>query len=393
MKQNYRALTSLRFFAAVAVFGYHYAPKIDGFGAVPQPLQNLIHCGPVALCFFFTLSGFVLAISYRNKGVNQGRARRAFWYARFARLYPAYIAAFLLFAPIAIQKYVLHPAPEAIASSHRTLLAGVILSPLMLQAWTSFSQAWNGPGWSLSVEAFFYFLFPFVAYRLQRQTTRAVIALASGLWGLSLLPVLAHISGFMTIEFYHNHIQYHPLLWTPCFIMGIGISRFSERWQRVPGAFVSAVVLSTLAVLVLLCACCPAHYWEIVVTTGLLPLFALLIIACSHQRSRFVNALGAPPLYRLGEVSYIMYIMQAPLWHYFAFGTNWITGRNQLSPQVSIWQFALFLPMLLWLSFMFSRHVDRGIRRWILQESDQLEHQLSSRDDGPRELVPTRATE
>ncbi len=245
MKTNYRALTSLRFFAAIAIVVFHYAGKIEGIAVLPAPAKALMNCVPLALCFFFALSGFVLSISYQGQIITYSKAR-AFWLARFARLYPAYLLSYLLFLPIALQKYILRPAPEASASAHKTFLAGAILSPLLLQSWTSFSQAWNGPSWSLSVEAFFYFLFPYIAFRLMRQSTAVVTTISVGLWAASLVVVYSHVTGRLSNQFYHSYILYNPLLWTPCFVVGIGIARFVVPWQKVSGAFASAMTLLTL---------------------------------------------------------------------------------------------------------------------------------------------------
>jgi peptidoglycan/LPS O-acetylase OafA/YrhL len=365
MKTNYRALTGLRFFAAIAVVFYHYAPAIRGVERLPGPLQNLIHRGPVALCFFFVLSGFVLAINYRDRAMDSWKTRQAFWLARFVRLYPAYILAFLLFLPMALQKYVLHPATESVTAAHRTFVAGAILSPLLLQSWTSYSQAWNGPSWSLSVEAFFYFLFPYIALRLMRQRTVVAMTVTAGVWVVSLALVYADVTGYLPHQFFQSHIRYHPIFWAPCFVAGIGIARFVLPWQRVPRATASTVAVLALAGLILICALCPLRYGEFVVTTGLLPLLALLILACSHQSSGIVKILGMSPLHELGEVSYVTYIIQAPMWHFVAPLTNRLAGYRLLSQQVSAWQFLVFLPILLWTSFFISRYFEKPTRGWI----------------------------
>src|SRR5208282_2377784 len=95
----------------------------------------------------------------------------AFYWARFVRLYPIYLLSFLLYLPIAVQKYVLYPSPES--TGHHTFVLSAVLSCLMLQSWTPLAQAWNGPSWSLSVEAFMYLMFPLVGFRLVRLSRRA----------------------------------------------------------------------------------------------------------------------------------------------------------------------------------------------------------------------------
>ena len=78
---NLRRLTSLRAFAALAVFGIHAG---SAFG---WPLwQRLFGLGYAGVGFFFVLSGFVLTWATRPTTRPQ-----VFWWRRFARIYPAYI--------------------------------------------------------------------------------------------------------------------------------------------------------------------------------------------------------------------------------------------------------------------------------------------------------------
>lgn len=78
------SLTALRWFAALAVFGRHSVRPV-GF------LQHLIPQGATAVSFFFVLSGFVLAWSWRD-----GDTARGFYRRRAARVYPAYVVAVVL---------------------------------------------------------------------------------------------------------------------------------------------------------------------------------------------------------------------------------------------------------------------------------------------------------
>lgn len=50
---------------------------INGIGLLPTPLCKLIQPDPLALCFFFVLSDFVLLISYRHRVIADAKARRA----------------------------------------------------------------------------------------------------------------------------------------------------------------------------------------------------------------------------------------------------------------------------------------------------------------------------
>ena len=126
MKQTYRALNGLRFLAASAIVAYHYGPKTAGFSTIPTFFQNLVLTGPIALGFFYILSGFVLTHAYSDRVPQTPLSRRSFWFARVARLYPVYLLAFVLFIPMAYVKYIQHPA-NGISGIRTFLLGGTLI--------------------------------------------------------------------------------------------------------------------------------------------------------------------------------------------------------------------------------------------------------------------------
>ncbi|MBP1135109.1 peptidoglycan/LPS O-acetylase OafA/YrhL [Arthrobacter sp. PvP023] len=71
-------LTSLRSFAALAVFGFHIFRWTEWDEA-----KAIAGHGYAGVAFFFILSGFLLTWSFRPEPVT-------FYFRRFARLYPGY---------------------------------------------------------------------------------------------------------------------------------------------------------------------------------------------------------------------------------------------------------------------------------------------------------------
>src|SRR5688572_17859609 len=185
------SLTGIRFFAAIHVVFFHYAPGL------PHYLGNVVQNGYLAVGLFFVLSGFVLTYNYGDRKIEP----RRFWLARFARIYPAYLLGFLLIAPAVIVR--LQGDPVKLAAS------GVAAAAL-LQGWIpGLALVWNGPGWSLSVEAFFYLLFPLMLPVLARLSTR-------GLWlAGGACCLLAALAG--------ERFMYVPLFRLPEFGLGIAM--------------------------------------------------------------------------------------------------------------------------------------------------------------------------
>jgi peptidoglycan/LPS O-acetylase OafA/YrhL len=133
-----RAITSVRFFFAAMVFvghfvGHYYPVTITN---VPGYVFTL---PPIAVSWFFVLSGFIIAYNYPT--LPSSIDRNGFLIARVARLWPVHIITTI--AMILLQgggKYY----PFFLTMTH---------------AWTAspnMTMAYNGPSWSISDEMFFY---------------------------------------------------------------------------------------------------------------------------------------------------------------------------------------------------------------------------------------------
>jgi len=143
-------ITFTRFVAALTVVFFHYGQQV--FPASVPFLHDNIIAGPIAVGYFYVLSGFIMAIAYYRPESDfsdiEPINRRKYWIARVARIYPVYILALLII----------------VAAKYKTVIDQPELLPLhltMLQAWIpGYPITLNTPGWSLSVEAFFYLCFP-----------------------------------------------------------------------------------------------------------------------------------------------------------------------------------------------------------------------------------------
>ncbi len=73
------ALTGIRTILALNIVFFHFTPPYLGY------FYPFIQNGFVFVGFFFLLSGFVVAYNYADRALTL--SPRAFWLARFARLY------------------------------------------------------------------------------------------------------------------------------------------------------------------------------------------------------------------------------------------------------------------------------------------------------------------
>ncbi|MFH5879745.1 acyltransferase family protein [Arthrobacter sp. NA-172] len=159
----------MRAFAALLVFGFHLN--------IPY-IAALTGQGRVGVSFFFVLSGLLLGLTW-----HPGVSAAAFYRRRAARIYPAYIVALIAGA---VLSYTLQTGPRD--------PVGGVLSVVLLQAWVPDGGvyfAWNSVSWSLSVEAFFYLLFPFIAPLVLSLRPRRLYVLRGVCFGVVVMLGLA----------------------------------------------------------------------------------------------------------------------------------------------------------------------------------------------------------
>jgi peptidoglycan/LPS O-acetylase OafA/YrhL len=356
------ALNGLRFFAALFVVIFHYAPRAEGYAQVPLSVRNLIDEGPAAVGFFFILSGFVLAYRHLQNGPGFQTAA-VFYRSRFVRLYPAYLLAFLLFSPVAIQLY-LSNAPTSPAGK-RTFILSAVLSLLMLQAWTPLAQAWNGPSWSLSVEAFLYLLFPVIGTRLIKLSRPKTILIFFACWLIPSTLACAYERSWIPGNVWRDYITNNPVLWMPLFVMGICATRMVPAWRSLSARTANVLSAAAFVILIAIALLWPHAWSDLFVTGGIAPLLAAIIVCCTRTAGWITKTIGGSVFNRLGEASYAIYILQAPLWHYWQEFTNRIRPATTHAGIVAAWQVFAFLPALILVSLATQRFLEIPLRAWL----------------------------
>ncbi len=162
-------LDGLRGIAACGVaFTYHAWALIgdDAVGTYAGPgsmlLDWLHRSGWLFVDMFFLLSGFIFAHVYLGRGLlSSPRELADFAVARFARLYPLHLVMLLVTALLFWGKA--DNTPLAFLA-HLTMLQALV-QPV--------AQTFDGPTWSLSVEAACYLLFAVCCWQCRRAASLA----------------------------------------------------------------------------------------------------------------------------------------------------------------------------------------------------------------------------
>ncbi len=346
-----RALTSVRFFAAVHVALYHLVRPFTRWGVLAAAMS----VGYTGVSFFFFLSGFILTYAHATE-YERGRGNpRKFFFARFARVYPVYLVSMFFAGFVYADQF----------RSHIHILA-FIADLLLLQSWSMrMINFFNASAWTLSCEAFFYFVFPFVLLSIRPRTRHSalawlvlfyILAIAAPLALLHLYPdaswteVFSRVRGLDTV-FLINRL---PIFALPEFLAGMSLAWLFLRFRPSPkAAAVCAVTGSGLLVLALVFA---DHLPYVALHNGLLiPLYALLLLGLAEDNV-LSRLLSVPILVLLGEASYALYLIHI-LFNSFAFRF----GYDQSLPEAAV---NLFLVTCL--AILMHLYIERPCRRLLL---------------------------
>lgn len=362
MRPHLPALTGLRFMAALHVVLYHFAKQV--LADAPAPLQHIVGSGYVGVTMFFVLSGFILAYNYLDRDTPV--APIPFWQARFSRLYPIYAVGLLLaFVPFLVLSARDHSGPTLWG----VLIGGGMATVTLLQSWgPPLSRIWNGPGWSLSVEAFFYAVFPFLVMGMRRLSLRQIACGIPLAYFASLVPGILYLclapdgySGWIHGQgSWMVAIRYHPLARFPEFVVGL---LAGALFLRLPN-HVFPTWTAPASVAVLLMAMLGRDQLPfILLHNGLLaPLFALLIVSLAQGRSILSRLLSVRPLVRLGEASYALYILHVPLHQW----TEQISLRLGFGGDESPTYVAFYVVFSISVSLIAYQKIEVPARRWVL---------------------------
>ena len=354
-------LTSLRFFAAALVVAFHYDP--DKLIRLPAFVQNWLETGYEAVTFFFLLSGFVL--SYVYFGSDPGRTNtslRAFFIARFGRLFPAYYFSLLIALPffLAPSFFEDHPA------SPNHVYHGLLVVTSLQSWWPPAALAWNPPAWSVSVEWFLYATFPVIAW-----ATRFI---PGGVFLVLSFLLVAAVAAFRVLvmeplmedepEKWRSFVLFFPLFHLPQFIFGIALGRVHLIGPKLPPAFAGWLFTAGAVGLMVLFSDLQDLPPRIRSNAVLAIFFSMLIYGAAQEGHYAYRALSVRPLVYLGNISYAMYAVHQPLEFYW----EWQGPREQGWGLPSYLDFALYFLLVVAVAAFCYRFVEtplrHRIRRW-----------------------------
>lgn len=347
-------LTGMRGVAALLVFFFHVVFLVNLYSSstARNVHQTIIWQGGWSgVEFFFILSGFVLAWSART-----GDTARTFWRRRFFKIYPNHLVTFVAAA-------VLLTSAANAAINPRYAVTNVLL----IQSWfpqLPIRSAFNGPTWSISCEALFYFSFPLLLRLVGRIRPERLWAWAGGVVAtIVAVPIVAilvlpkgpalpvvHVD---SLEFWIIY-QFPPLRMLD-FVFGIILARIVMTGRRVPLRLGPAVALALVAYVV--GSLVPEEFS--VVAVMVVPLGLVIAAAAKSDAQGRRGWWSGRVMVWLGEVSFAFY-----MWHslVITYGYQWLGGRAASVP-VALGEVALLLAVTLLLSWLQFTRIETPMMR------------------------------
>ena len=314
---QFAALTSLRFLAALLVFVFHFQPRSGG-------LDVVIGQGHVGVGIFFVLSGFLITLRYFPDRARGEFRMGEYFLRRAARILPLYYTVFIMSVYLA---------------------RGELSFSDRLPEWT-LTQALFGESlhlfaiptsWSLTVEECFYALAPLLFLAIaaaQRRAPRRPILVAGGvLFGVTVALLTAGAGvwtvldgrgpGFLrTPDELVIHTLFGRFYDFACgaFAAFIFAAPSSGRWRRVLGRRLPGLLATCGAAALIVTAQRGMHdaggidgpRWAQAWAWNLLlaPAASALVLSLTSVGNPVARVLSASPLVYLGKVSYALYLVQ-----------------------------------------------------------------------------------
>lgn len=326
-------------------------------------MAPVVDSGYIAVSYFIMLSGFVLGYNYNERARNGELDRKRFWEARFTRIYPIYFLSLVLGIGNLRGEYGSH--------THAMFWTGLVLTPLLVQGFVpAVATFLNTPAWTMSAEAFYYFLFPWLARWKKPERMRPHLLKMAAVWGLGTVPGALYMIFNPDGIAHPDRWSYGHWLWalkyTPyghlcSFVFGVMLANLDAMiarahrvrlWMGIAGfagiyGFVSQGARVPFAL---------AH-------DGLLmPLFAFIILGMAGENP-LARALSVRPLIFIGESSYCLYLLHFNLWK--------ILHRSHLLDKLGLsrydpWlSYVLMIVLALFALHFIERPAQRKLREWL----------------------------
>ncbi|MFD1696609.1 acyltransferase family protein [Roseibium aestuarii] len=294
------SLESLRGLAALSVALFHFD--------VGSHLNSTLTARAwMMVDLFFVLSGFVIALTYRDK-ILRLPDLAVFQWKRFKRLYPLHVTMLLIFLGIEVLKWVVGHLNIAQANNppfSSNDLGSFVQNLLLIQAWVSPQMTWNFPSWSISAEFYTYLIFG-IFFLIAKRSLGLL---------LPLLAVTIIASGLALAGQFGTDINLFPFRCLYAFGIGVVGQILFARYALAGTLRTSTTAAVMLIATVLLVTLGTTAFGSPAFPAIPLVFCALILsLAATCEDAVVIRIASLRPLVHLGTISYGVYMIHAAVW-------------------------------------------------------------------------------
>ena len=297
---RFQSLDACRGLSALGVVLFHMR-LLTHFHEIP-----FVKHGFLGVEFFFVLSGFVLASAYGGR-ITNARAALAFALRRLGRLYPLHGAVLLVMAAAACLAW-LGSDPRAFAHPHSVPELAANLA--LIQGFGAWSETWNAPAWSISIELWGNLLLGMVLWALSLTPDR----IRSAVGVVTAIVVLGLSAGVARSLHALEKPLGDPTLWAQgkvalaVFAFTLGMTTFAIFDRLRTAGWRPWGAWEGLAVVLLVCAYQFAFVMPIPAVFAVPLAFAAAVFILAFEAGPMSRVLRRPMFQELGAISYSIYL-------------------------------------------------------------------------------------
>lgn len=323
---------------AIAIVISHFSK--DLFLYKIKYISDIFLRANVGVSYFFILSGFIMIVAYHKKDKIQ---YWDYYRNRLARIYPLYVLGLLLLLVTKYSEFSFYKLILYLSGTQSWIPGDVLIL--------------NFPGWSISVEFLFYFLFPLLYNYFYSKGNKSIWIGTILLWLIT--QVFSNL--YVNSVFYqgphtvsHEFISYFPLLHLNEFLIGnlaglFFVKNFKER------KFDLSIILIFVAILLSLI------YIPLNFHNGLMAVFFIpLIYLISCNNGWMTRIFSLKPMEYLGEISYAIYIVHIPVL-YLLRKVLWETVGFLKTDTI----FLIYILTLMIVSMVFYQFIEKPMRNYL----------------------------
>lgn len=344
------SVDALRGVAALAVVFWHWQhfwPR----GAVTDDLLPLFTLfwplykyGYLGVDLFFCISGFVFFTIYADQVASGAVSAVRFAVLRFSRLYPLH---FVTLIAVAVLQFVYHASQSQFFVYTENTPAYFLLQLFLASNWLSSRGSFNGPIWSVSIEALLYVSFFCVAkFRLTHPFILAALSISglilmtsNGFLGRGLFSFYLGCLCAITVR----QLSTVRSLSLAAIVALAAVPCFAWLWDRQALAFAPVDALMVVIVFPVL----------------------VIVLALADDALRLVTR----RLRWLGDISYSSYLLHFPLQLAVVTWLAWTGLEIDFRSPLTL---AAFFVLLILLSLLCYRYFERPAMQWLRTKLQRL---------------------